>query len=271
MPELPEVETTLRGIRPHVVKKRVVRVVVRNRRLRWPVPASLAAELVGQTITAARRRAKYLLLETRAGTVLIHLGMSGGLRVVSARTPPGRHDHVDLVLSSGDCLRYHDPRRFGAILWTRGDPGQDPLLSRLGPEPLTRAFTGRVLQESARGRTAAVKSFIMDARVVAGVGNIYASEALFLAGIRPERAAGALSPESCARLACAIKRVLRDAIHRGGTTLRDFKSSDGRPGRFQARLNVYGRAGEPCRRCGAAVLRTRPGQRSAYHCPRCQR
>jgi formamidopyrimidine-DNA glycosylase len=270
MPELPEVETAARGIAPHVTGRRLVRAVVREPRLRRPIPRSFAAQVTGQAITAVRRRGKYLLLVTDAGTLLIHLGMSGSLRVVPCDTPPQRHDHVDLQLDNGLALRLRDPRRFGLMLWTRGDPFAHPLLRDLGPEPLAAAFTGEELFQRSRGRRVPVKSFIMVAKVVVGVGNIYANEALFAAGIHPRRAAGKVSREEYRGLAKAIKQVLRHAIGRGGTTLRDFAAEDGRPGYFQQRLKVYGREGEACRRCGAPVEQQRLGQRATYFCRCCQ-
>lgn len=268
MPELPEVETTRRGIAPHVVGQTVARVLIREPRLRWPVPDALRRRLPGQTILAVERRAKYLLLHTARGTVLLHLGMSGSLRIVPRENPPGKHDHVDLVLADGNCLRLRDPRRFGALLWT-DDPLHHPLLASLGPEPwdLPRDY----LCECARGRKQAVKSFIMDSRIVVGVGNIYANEALFESGIRPTRAAGKVSRACYERLTEAITTVLDAAIRHGGTTLRDFFNSEGKPGYFRMNLKVYGRAGEPCVNCGAALKSLRVGQRASYYCPRCQR
>lgn len=271
MPELPEVETTARGIRPHVVGRRVVRVVVREPRLRWPVPPELADVLPGQVIRSVLRRAKYLLLRADAGTLVVHLGMSGSLRIVRADLPPRLHDHVDVVLDDGRCLRLCDPRRFGTVLWTTGDPLDLPLLAHLGPEPLADAFDGAYLHAVARRRSASIKTLLMDGEVVVGVGNIYASEALFRAGIHPHRAAGRIARARLDRLARAVKEVLRDAIRRGGTTLQDFTEPDGTPGRFGARLRVYDRAGAPCRSCAAPIVLTRVGQRSTYHCPRCQR
>jgi formamidopyrimidine-DNA glycosylase len=272
MPELPEVETTRRGIAPHLSGRRVAAVVVREPRLRWRVPASLAKVLPGQTLHTVDRRGKYLLLRADTGTVLIHLGMSGSLRVMPATVPPEPHDHVDLVLDNGDCLRLRDPRRFGCVLWVAGPhPEHHPLLVDLGPEPLSDAFTGAYLYQRARGRKAAVKSFIMDARVVVGVGNIYANEALFQAGIHPHRPAGRISRERYEALARAIKTTLEDAIRAGGTTLRDFYGSDGEAGYFALQLNVYGKDGQPCPRCGSPLHQQVIGQRSTYYCPRCQR
>ena len=271
MPELPEVETTRRGIEPHVVDQRIVEVTVREKRLRYPVPARLVKELPGQAIRAVMRRGKYLLMRCDKGTVIVHLGMSGSLLVVRVTSPPAQHDHVDIVLRNGTCLRLHDPRRFGAVLWTTRDPLLHRLLKHLGPEPLAMAFDGNYLFARSRGRQVAIKQFIMDSRIVVGVGNIYANEALFLAGIRPSHAAGRVSLTRYARLAQAIKEVLGEAINQGGTTLRDFFNSEGSPGYFRQHLCVYERAGAPCRNCGSEIFEARLGQRSTYYCRRCQR
>jgi formamidopyrimidine-DNA glycosylase len=271
MPELPEVETTRRGIAPHVVHHRITRVVVRHQQLRWPVPAALVKEAKDQRIEACERRGKYLLLRTAKGTIIIHLGMSGSLRLVYANTPAAKHDHVDIVLDSGQALRLTDPRRFGAVLWTRDDPLEHELLRDLGPEPLGKQFDGDYLYHASRGRTVAIKQFIMDSKVVVGVGNIYASEALFLARIHPTRKAGSLSKARFSALAEAIRSVLAAAIQQGGTTLRDFVGGDGKPGYFAQQLNVYGRTGEACTVCGTAIKQITQGQRSTYYCPHCQR
>jgi formamidopyrimidine-DNA glycosylase len=271
MPELPEVETTRRGVRPHVEGRKVTRVIVRDGRLRWPVPRLIARELAGATIERVERRAKYLLFKTERGTVIAHLGMSGSLRIVPAATPPRRHDHVDLVLEGGLALRLHDPRRFGCLLFTRDDPNDHPLLKELGPEPLTSAFDGGHLFERARGRTAPVKVFLMDAATVVGVGNIYASESLWRAAIAPRRRAGRVTRLQCDALARSVKEVLSEAIEQGGTTLRDFLRVDGEPGHFRVSLAVYDRTGRPCPRCGAPIRTARVGQRSAFFCPRCQK
>lgn len=271
MPELPEVETTRRGIAPHVTGRRVQEVIVRDRRLRHPVTPDINRKLSGQTIRAVNRRGKYLLLDTGEGTLIIHLGMSGSLRVLPANTPAGKHDHVDIVLDNGRCLRLTDPRRFGSVLWTREDPLRHSLLAELGPEPLSDAFSGAALHRRAQGRKVAVKQFLMDSKVVAGVGNIYANEALFLAGIHPARAAGAISRARYDTLAAAIKQVMSEAIAAGGTTLRDFVAEDGRPGYFQLQLRVYGKEGEPCTQCGTPIRQIRQGQRATYYCPHCQR
>jgi formamidopyrimidine-DNA glycosylase len=271
MPELPEVETTRRGIARHCLRQRVACVVVRDGRLRWPVPKTLARQLRGQVIEAVERRGKYLLLRTQAGTLILHLGMSGSLHVVAAATQPQKHDHLDIVLDNKTCLRLRDPRRFGAALWTVRDPLSHPLLSSLGPEPLDEDFHTDYLYQRAQGRRAAIKQFIMDSQVVVGVGNIYANEALFGAGIRPGRAAGGLSRARCERLVQAIRQVLQQALAQGGTTLRDFSNSEGQPGYFQQQLKVYGRAGLPCPGCGRLVQLVRQGQRATYYCACCQR
>ena len=270
MPELPEVETTRRGLAPHLIGRRVVALEIRQPHLRWPIPRALRTQLPGQRIDGIERRAKYLLVHTEPGSVLLHLGMSGSLRVLPADTPVGAHDHVDWRLDSGRVLRYTDPRRFGCQLWQAHGTTHE-LLAGLGPEPLSDEFEGDVLWTRSRGRTAAVKLFLMDQAIVVGVGNIYASEALFAAGIHPKRAAGSVSRERYRRLAAAVKRILAHAIERGGTTLRDFISPDGVPGYFEQELFVYGRAGEPCRVCATPIRASVIGQRSTFHCPRCQR
>lgn len=271
MPELPEVETTRRGIAPHLVGQRVTRVTVREARLRWPVPRELARELTGQTLHAVQRRGKYLLLRADTGTVILHLGMSGSVRLVSSDTPAGKHEHVDIALGNGLCLRLTDPRRFGSLHWTRADPLTHPLLADLGPEPLSDEFTGESMLARAQGRKVSVKQFLMDSHTVVGVGNIYASEALFLAGIDPRRAAGRIAARRYERLAAAIKTVLAASIEQGGTTLRDFSGGDGKPGYFKQHLRVYGREGEPCTACGRPIRLIRQGQRASYLCTQCQR
>ena len=269
MPELPEVETTRRGIAPYVENHRVTGVVVRQPRLRWPVP-DLAALLTGHRVHAVERRAKYLLLRFDHGSLIIHLGMSGSLRVLAATSSPRPHDHVDLLFGRR-CLRLHDPRRFGAMLWTDGDPLEHPRLLALGPEPLSDAFDADYLYARARGRRVAIKSLLMDGKVVVGVGNIYATEALFHAGIHPARRAGRVSRARLGRLVDEVKRVLGHAIARGGTTLRDFVNETGEPGYFAQELFAYGRAGEPCKSCGATVRTRQIGQRASAYCPHCQR
>lgn len=271
MPELPEVETTRRGIAPYAVGREVVDVTVREPRLRWPVPAELPALLAGQTVQGVERRAKYLLFRTANGTLLWHLGMSGSLRVLLESRPPDRHDHVDLVFQGGVTVRYTDPRRFGSLLWAKGDPLAHPLLARLGPEPFDAGFDGGYLYRLSRGRRAPVKTFLMDASVVVGVGNIYANEALFRAGIRPTRAAGRIGAGRYQALAEAVREILSAAIAAGGTTLRDFVGTEGKPGYFSQQLYVYDRAGEPCPSCAEPLQLTRLGQRATYYCARCQR
>ena len=271
MPELPEVETARRGIAPHLEGRRIERLTVRDRRLRWPVPAGLEGEVRGQTVLAVDRRGKYLLLRTASGTLILHLGMSGSLRVVEAADPPATHDHLDLVVEGGTALRLTDPRRFGCLLWTRGDPARHPLIATLGPEPFDAAFSGEYLFRLSRGRRCAVKAFLMDGHVVTGVGNIYASESLFLAGIHPARAAGRVARTRYGRLAEAVRTVLGEAIRAGGTTLQDFVGADGRPGHFSRQLRVYDREGEPCGVCGHLLRRRIIAQRAAFFCPRCQR
>lgn len=271
MPELPEVETTRRGIAPFLEGRRVRTVAVREPRLRWPVPAALARDLPGQPILSVFRRAKFLLLESPIGHLILHLGMSGSLRVVSNNVPPEKHDHLDVVMEDGRCLRLRDPRRFGAALWTTGAPLEHPLLKDIGPEPLGSAFSPQWLHRLSRGRRVAVKSFLMNGHVVAGVGNIYASEALFIAGIHPSRPAGRISLERYGLLVDAVREVLDDAITAGGTTLRDFVDTDGNPGYFARKLRVYGRQDDPCENCGAPIRGRVIGQRSTFYCPRCQR
>lgn len=270
MPELPEVETTRLGIAPLVAGRRIAALVVREPRLRWPVPEALAGEIAGQSVNGVRRRAKYLLIDLERGSLILHLGMSGSLRVLPSGTPPIDHDHIDILLDSGVALRFNDPRRFGSLLWTRTDPLAHPLLKRLAPEPLEETFDGKYLYRVSRRRRVAIKQLLMNSRVVVGVGNIYASEALFRARIHPRRAAGRLSRVKLARLARAIKSVLTTAIRAGGTTLRDYVSADGSPGYFRQRLYVYERTGRPCRVCRSTIRQIKQGQRSTYYCPKCQ-
>jgi formamidopyrimidine-DNA glycosylase len=271
MPELPEVETTRRGLEPHVTGRRIEGARCYDRRLRWPVPAGLPRLLRGLTVERIARRGKYLLFDCGRGTLIVHLGMSGSLRVLPAATPLLTHEHFDLVLENGVAVRLRDPRRFGAVLWTAADPFLHPLLANMGLEPLSAGFGGDPLYLATRRRSAAIKHVIMDSHVVAGVGNIYANEALFHAGIRPTMAARRLSRARCASLARAVRETLEQAIRAGGSTLRDFVGSDGEPGYFQQQYWVYERAGEPCRCCGTPIRRLRQGQRATYYCPRCQR
>lgn len=271
MPELPEVETTRRGIEPHILTKKITGATVRERRLRWPVPAGLPGILKDRTVRAVSRRAKYLLIETDAGTLMIHLGMSGSLRIARPEEAPRKHDHVDIALEGGNILRFHDPRKFGSMHWIIRDAHSHPLLCDLGPEPLADDFSGDYLFALSRKRKVPVKSFIMDSHVVVGVGNIYANEALFRAGIRPTREAGRVSADRYVRLVAHIKAVLAEAIRVGGTTLRDFLGSDGEPGYFRQSLAVYGRRDLPCIICGVVLKEIRVGQRSTVYCQKCQR
>lgn len=271
MPELPEVETTRRGIEPHVCGRRIAKIVIRDARLRWPIATRLPEQAEDCQIIAVQRRAKYLLfrLDNNA-TLILHLGMSGSLRLVAAQDPPLAHAHLDIVLENGQALRYTDPRRFGSLHWSAGDPEQHPLLAHLGPEPLSQAFHSTYLHGRSRGRRACVKVLLMDSRVVVGIGNIYANEALYHAAIRPMCAAGRIGPSRYARLVQAVKSVLTEAIEAGGTTLRDFTGSEGRPGYFRQRLAVYGRGGAACHRCAGTIRMERLGQRATYYCPGCQ-
>lgn len=268
MPELPEVEVTRRGLAPHLTGCRVTGVIVRDPRLRWPVPDAVRT-LTGRVLGAVRRRGKYLLIGCGDGHLIVHLGMSGSLRLLPAATPAGRHDHFDLQIGAR-VLRLRDPRRFGAVLWTEDPPEAHRLLAHLGVEPLSRAFDGARLHAQSRAHRTAIKAFLMDARRIVGVGNIYASESLFLAGIHPRTAAGRLSRERCDRLVRAVRDTLRRAIRAGGSSLRDFVGSDGREGHFQLEAWVYERAGAPCRRCDTPIRRIVQGQRSTYYCPACQ-
>ena len=270
MPELPEVETTRRGIEPWLTGETIEAVIVRDRRLRWPVPEDLERRLAGQTIKGLRRRSKYIFFDVADGSAMLHLGMSGSVRIIDPDEPPGKHDHVDIRLDSGKAMRFRDPRRFGSLLWA-DDPAAHPLIAGLGPEPLSDEFDGDTLWRASRGRKIAIKPFIMTASVVVGVGNIYASESLFAAGIHPKRAAGRVSRERYQKLAEAIRSVLQRAIDAGGTTLRDFHGGDGEPGYFKQQLDVYGRDGRECRRCGGEVRSVVLGQRSTFYCPDCQR
>jgi formamidopyrimidine-DNA glycosylase len=270
MPELPEVETTRRGITPHILGQRVSQVVIRQPRLRWPVPLTIAETLPGERLHQVNRRGKYLLLTFDSGTLIIHLGMSGSLRILAADTVTQKHDHFDLSFANGATLRLRDPRRFGAVLWTCDSPLEHPLLQGLGPEPLDDAFDGAYLQRQAAARRVAVKHLIMDGKIVVGVGNIYANEALFRTGIHPIRACNRIALPRYMQLAEVIKSVLTQAIAQGGTTLRDFHQEDGRPGYFAQELQVYGKTGEPCPRCGSAIRTQVIGQRSTFYCSRCQ-
>ena len=270
MPELPEVETTRRGLLPRLQHRTLTRIVVRNPRLRWPVPDDLEARLGGLTLRGLGRRGKYLLFDFGAVTQIVHLGMSGSLRLAGADEPAALHDHIDWLFDDGSTLRLRDPRRFGAVLWT-AHPDRHPLLAHLGPEPLTPAFDAAWLHAQCQRRSAAIKQVIMDAQVVVGVGNIYASESLFHAGIRPSTAARRLSRPACARLVAAIKQVLTAAIAAGGSSLRDYVASDGELGYFQLQTRVYDREGLPCKTCATPIRRIVQGQRASFYCPVCQR
>jgi len=273
MPELPEVEVCRRGLQPEVTGERICGAVVRSPRLRLPLPATLADTLAGQRVVAVRRRGKYLLLDCRGGSedgsLIIHLGMSGNLRLVANDKPPERHDHVDIRFAR-QTLRLSDPRRFGVVLWQAAGEALHPLLAALGIEPLADAFTGDWLFAATRGRAGAIKPVLMDSHLVVGLGNIYAAESLFRAGISPLRAANRISRERYRRLVAAIRETLADAIAAGGSSIRDYVHSDGGAGCFQVECDVYGRAGEPCRRCGGVIRQVRQGGRSTFHCPSCQ-
>jgi len=269
VPELPEVETTRRGITPYVKKQRVNNVVIRQTSLRWPVPHNIKQKLKDQTIYDIQRRAKYLLFATQTGHLIIHLGMSGSLRMVNNQAIPNKHDHLDIVFNK-KTLRFHDPRRFGAVLWTNKDPHQHKLLKNLGPEPLSDRFTGEHLHQLAKAKKVNVKNFIMNSHIVVGVGNIYASESLFLSGIHPQRAAGRISLARYEILAKNIKLVLTHAIKLGGTTLRDFVHEDGKPGYFANKLNVYNKNGKPCPVCKNPIKVRNISQRSSFFCAQCQ-
>ncbi len=271
MPELPEVETSRRGIEPHIAGRIVRRVIVRQPRLRWPVPDNLPPLLQRKKLLAVDRRGKYILLHFHHGTVIMHLGMSGSLRIATNTTPLRTHDHIDFEFSAGTILRLHDPRRFGCVLWTSEPIEQHKLLVKLGPEPLADDFDGDYLFQQSRRRQCSIKAFIMNSHIVVGVGNIYACESLFVAGIHPARKAGAVSRQRYRQLAETIRQILHAAIEQGGTTLRDFTREDGQPGYFAQKLYVYGKAGDPCQRCGKAIRQINQQQRSTFYCTHCQR
>jgi formamidopyrimidine-DNA glycosylase len=271
VPELPEVETTRRGLEPHLKNQRIDGIIIRDRRLRWPIPRDLEKRATGSIIHNVERRGKYLLIECDEGWLIVHLGMSGRLRVLPHALEPTKHDHFDLVLSSGAVVRFTDPRRFGALLWTSEDPARHQLLRSLAPEPLDRSFNAQWLHTRTRKRHLSIKLALMNNEIVTGVGNIYANEALFRAGIHPKTKAGRLSLQRCEKLVRAIKETLLDAINAGGSSLRDFYGADGSPGYFQQSYMVYSRQGEPCRACGAPIRSCRLGQRSTFYCTRCQR
>lgn len=271
MPELPEVETTKAGITPVALQQTISKIIIRAPKLRWPIPASIAKNLPGQIVRSIERRAKYLLLNFDTGTLIIHLGMSGRLRIMHTATPPEKHDHVDICFTNGNYLRYTDPRRFGAILWTSAPALEHKLLVDLGPEPLTTAFNGKHLLRQAQNKKIPVKAFIMDAKVVVGVGNIYASEALFAAKIDPRKPAQQVNEQQYAELAKHIKRILKLAIAQGGTTLKDFYTAEGKPGYFKQQLQVYGRDKLPCVICNTTLSAQMIGQRNTFFCTSCQK
>jgi len=271
MPELPEVETARRGLASHLTGQTIADVVIRNASLRWPIPNNLPELLRGLTIRSLNRRAKYLLMDCGNCTLILHLGMSGSLRILPVDTPAEKHDHFDLILSNGTLMRLRDPRRFGAVLWHNGDGHAHPLLAGLGPEPLEKNFDARYLYAATRKRKVSIKQCIMESRIVVGVGNIYANEAFFRAGIKPQLAAGKLSLPRCEKLVAAIRATLNEAIKQGGSTLRDFVNSAGQPGYFQQHYWVYGRNGDSCRRCGSPIKQIRQGQRSSFYCGICQK
>jgi len=270
MPELPEVETSRRGIEPHILHKKVTDVVIRQRQLRWPIPVTLKKQLVNHKINEVSRRGKYILLIADVGTVIIHLGMSGSLRILDKSRPAEKHDHIDIVFKN-KVLRLRDPRRFGSVLWTKKNPLEHKLLRELGPEPLNDEFTAEYLFRQSRQRKVAIKTFLMNSHIVVGVGNIYANEALFSAGINPKRSASNISFKRYQQLVPIIKDILSRAISQGGTTLKDFTQQDGKPGYFQQTLAVYGRAGEPCPVCNQTIRQITQAQRSSFYCTQCQK
>lgn len=271
MPELPEVEIIRRGLETYLAGQRIEKVVIRNPNLRWKIPANLNRLLAGVTVRGVTRRGKYLLLDCGRGTLILHLGMSGSLRFLPLSTPTQKHDHFDLVLGNGQVMRLRDPRRFGSVLWQPGEALAHPLLAGLGPEPLSKAFSASWLYQQTRNRSAAIKQVLMDSHVIAGIGNIYANEALFRAGINPKTAANRIGVTRYEKLVKALRETLKLAIKAGGSTLRDFVNSDGRPGIFQMQYLVYGRTGAPCPKCGKPIRQLRQGQRASFYCPKCQR
>lgn len=271
MPELPEVEITRQGIAPHLLNQTIENIIVRQPNLRWPVPIDSLSQLVGQPIINISRRAKFLLLQTHSGTLLIHLGMSGSLRILPTSTPPQKHDHADILLNNGLCLRYRDPRRFGAILWSGDAIENHRLLAHLGPEPLTRTFHSRYLYQALQNKSQSLKQCLMDNKIVVGVGNIYANEALFLAKLSPFIEGRAIQLEDCEALTKAIKQTLKKAIRAGGTSLKDFTQADGSPGYFRHQLQMYGRENEPCLRCQTIIKKVAQANRATYYCPSCQK
>ncbi len=270
MPELPEVETTLRGISPHIEKQIVSKVIIRQAKLRWLIPAELPHLIEQQPLNSLSRRAKYLLLHFTTGTLLLHLGMSGSLRVIPTNTPPAKHDHFDIAFENNKSIRLTDPRRFGAVLWLGTDPASHPLLCKLGPEPLSSDLTASYLYAKSRGKKVSIKQFLMNQNIVTGVGNIYCTEVLHLAGISPVRAAGHISIKRYQTLVTQIKNTLKLAIQQGGTTLRDFVGSDGKPGYFKQELSAYGRSGLPCKQCQKTLSEIKQANRTTVYCSRCQ-
>jgi formamidopyrimidine-DNA glycosylase len=276
VPELPEVETTRRGLAAHLTGLTISDVIIRNAKLRWPIPQDMPELLRGCTIVSLKRRAKYLLMDCGSGTLILHLGMSGSLRILPASSVPQKHEHFDLMLSNDTLMRLRDPRRFGAVRRHTGDAATHPLLSSLGPEPLendlsAHNFDARYLHQATRGRSISIKQCIMDSHIVVGVGNIYANEALFRAGIKPQLAASKLTLPRCAKLVAEIRATLAEAIELGGSSLRDFVNTSGEAGYFQQHYWVYGRSGEPCLRCGSLIKQIRQGQRSSFYCGHCQK
>jgi len=271
VPELPEVEITRRGLDKHLAGATITDIVVRNPQLRWPIPNNLLELLRGCTIVSLKRRAKYLLIDCGNGTLILHLGMSGSLRILSANTLPEKHDHFDLIIDNGKLMRLRDPRRFGAVLWHKGNASTHPLLAKLGPEPLTQDFNAEYLYRITRKRTISIKQCLMEPHIVVGVGNIYANESLFRAGIKPKLSSGKLSLPRCEKLVLEIRATLTEAIKQGGSTLRNFVNSDGNPGYFQQTYWVYGRTGKPCQQCGKTIKQIKQGQRSSFYCPTCQK
>jgi formamidopyrimidine-DNA glycosylase len=270
MPELPEVETTRRGLEPHIVDQTIAKIVIRSPKLRWPIPQSIAKDLPGKKVLSITRRAKYLLVNFDSGTLIMHLGMSGRIQTLSQATEPQKHDHVDILFKNGNCLRYTDPRRFGAILWTTSPALEHELLNNLGPEPFDTEFNAKYMMAVARNKNVAVKKFIMESKVVVGIGNIYASEALFASCLHPLRSVKTITLAEWQTFVQHIQRILKQAIKKGGTTLKDFLDTSGKPGYFSQKLQVYGRAKEPCLRCDGAIEAVMVGQRNTFFCSHCQ-
>ncbi|PCI06719.1 MAG: DNA-formamidopyrimidine glycosylase [Gammaproteobacteria bacterium] len=271
MPELPEVETSRRGIEPHLLNQKIINITIRQHKLRWPIPNNLPQLATGKTIRAVSRRAKYIFIELDNGTIIIHLGMSGSLRICTHKIPAEKHDHIDIQVSNNKILRLRDPRKFGCVLWAKDTVSEHRLIKLLGPEPLGDTFTAQYLYDNAKKRTCSIKAFIMNSHIVVGVGNIYASEALFRAGINPKRKAGNISLTRIYKLVDAIKKTLTAAINEGGTTLRDFTGAEGNPGYFSQKLLVYGRKDESCTRCKQPIKQFTQQARSTFYCSKCQK